>query len=58
MLEKIFEETLQAEREKKEATEIVEIIKSLTEKQQQQVKGIIIGMKLAENFSTGQQQTA
>ena len=58
MLDKIFGDTLQVERKKREVEEIAEVIKSLTEKQQQQVKGIIIGMKLSESFSTNQKHTA
>lgn len=46
-IEKILQE--QREREEiRETTEFVEDLKLLTEKEKQQIKGIIIGMRLAK----------
>ena len=58
MLEQIMETTLQAEREKRETTEFIEILKTMTVEEQQQIKGIMIGIRLAKNVSVGQKQTA
>lgn len=40
--------TLQAEREKREATEFIEILKTMSESERQQVKGVMIGIQLSK----------
>lgn len=44
----MLENTLQAEREKRETTEFIEILKTMSESEKQQVKGIMIGIKLSK----------
>ena len=44
--------TLQAEREKRETTEFIEILKTMSESEKQQVKGIMIGIKLSKSAPT------
>ena len=40
--------TFQSIKEKQEALEFMELLKSLTEREQQQVKGIMIGLNLSK----------
>lgn len=48
--------TLQEEREKKETTEFIEALKSMSESEKQQVKGIMLGIKLAKDSFTHKAQ--
>ena len=43
--------TLQVEKEKKETTEFIEILKTMSDREKQQVKGIMIGIKLSKTIS-------
>lgn len=47
-LERTQDTTLQAEREKREATEFIEILKTMSESERQQVKGVMIGIQLSK----------
>ena len=47
-MQKTFAPTLNGQREKEETTELIENLKVLTEKEQQQIKGIMIGMMLSK----------
>ena len=40
--------TLQAEREKRETTEFIEILKTMSESERQQIKGVMIGIQLSK----------
>ncbi len=40
--------TLQAEREKRETTEFIEILKTMSESERQQIKGMMIGIQLSK----------
>ena len=40
--------TLQAEREKRETTEFIEILKTMSETERQQIKGGMIGIQLSK----------
>lgn len=49
MLEtKTQELTLQAERERRETTEFIEILKTMSESEKQQIKGVMIGIQLSK----------
>lgn len=50
--------TLQAEREKRETTEFVELLKSMSEIEKERVKGVMIGIKLSKTAPTAEVQTA
>lgn len=39
--------TLQEEREKREATEFIAMLKTMSESEKQQIKGVMIGIKLS-----------
>lgn len=41
--------TLQAEREKRETTEFIEILKTMSESERQQIKGVMIGIQLSKS---------
>lgn len=41
--------TLQAEREKRETTEFIEILKTMSESERQQIKGVMIGIQLSKD---------
>lgn len=40
--------TLQAERERRETTEFIEILKTMSESEKQQIKGVMIGIQLSK----------
>ena len=49
--------TLQAEREKREMTEFITILKTMSESEKQQIKGIMIGIQLSKaNYTAGLQR--
>lgn len=50
--------TLQAEREKRETTEFIEMIKTMSESEKQQIKGIMIGIKLSKSAFTAELRRA
>lgn len=43
--------TLQAEREKRETTEFIELLKSMSEIEKERVKGVMIGIKLSKEVT-------
>ena len=40
--------TLQKEREERETTEFIEILKTMSESERQQIKGVMIGIQLSK----------
>ncbi len=57
MAEAAVATTLQAEREKRETTEFITILKTMSESEKQQIKGIMIGIQLSKaNPTTGLQR--
>lgn len=48
---KLMSTTLQLEKEKQEVTEFITILKTLSETEKQQVKGIMIGINLSKTCS-------
>ena len=47
-----FATTSEKLREREETTELIESLKALTEREQQQIKGIMIGMRLSKISAT------
>lgn len=52
------ETTLQEERERTEATEFITILKTMSESEKQQIKGIMIGIQLSKGNANAEPQRA
>ena len=55
-MQKTFAMTLEEERKVKETREFMENLEDLTEREMQQIKGIVIGIRLAKHNASKQLQ--